>query len=143
MPVAEPWAWLQLFVQDDTLRLIQNAVAARAIPPVQTDGQLCGDHFVDPGENVQDISSRKIGENRIAKRDSAEYDARRFQVLRFVPATYEGALCGHHPGTARLTDGRSPTFRMQIWRSPEQLCRLISCLNADSIPGGTNPQPET
>jgi hypothetical protein len=22
-------------------------------------------------------------------------------------------------------------------------CRLISCLNADSIPGGTNPQPET
>jgi hypothetical protein len=81
MPVAEPWAWLQLFVQDDTLRLIQNAVAARAIPPVQTDGQLCGDHFVDPGENVQDISSRKIGENRIAKRDSAEYDARRFQVL--------------------------------------------------------------
>jgi hypothetical protein len=81
MLLAKPWAWLQLFVQDDTPSLIQNAVAARAIPPVQTDGQLCGDHFVDPGENVQDISSRKIGENRIAKRDSAEYDARRFQVL--------------------------------------------------------------
>jgi hypothetical protein len=32
MPVAEPWAGMQLFVQDDTLRLIQNAVRLERSP---------------------------------------------------------------------------------------------------------------